>query len=84
MKTVVIIFTILLGSQVMYAQNVKQDNQGNFIQIDYVAQTEKTGKTYTDKKGNIYEVHITKTGKYFVNFVSKTGKPYRKYLKLEV
>ena len=88
MKTILIIFTILLGSQVMYSQNVKPnsklDNFGNFIQIDYLPQTEKTGKTYTDKKGSIYEVHVTKTGKYFVNLTSKTGKTYRRYLNTEV
>lgn len=88
MKTILIIFTILLGSQVIFAQNVKPnsklDNQGNFIQIDYVTPTEKTGKTYTDKKGNVYEVFVTKTGKYFVNLISKTGKPYRRYLNPEV
>lgn len=87
MKTILIIFTILLGSQVINAQNIKPnsrlDNSGNFIQINYLPQTEKTGKTYTDKKGDIYEVHVTKTGKYFVNLTSKTGKTYRRYLTIE-
>ena len=83
MKKLFIIFAMLLGSQTINAQNVKQTETGNFIQIDYLPQTEKTGKTYTDLKGNVYEVHITKTKKLFVNRISKSGKPYRQYLKTQ-
>lgn len=79
MKTTLIIFAMLLGSQAINAQNLNQQ-QPNFIQIDYLPQTEKTGKIYTDSKGNNYEVHITKTKKLFVNRISKTGKPYRQYI----
>lgn len=68
------------------AQTVRQDANGNYIAVSKSDSTsaKPTGKTYTDPKGNIYPVMISKNGKLFIIRVSKnTGKSYNYYLKLD-
>ena len=46
---------------------------------------EKTGFTYKDSKGNVYDIYISSTGSCYVNRVSsKTGKEYKSYLGAEI
>ena len=45
----------------------------------------KTNYTYTDSKGNKYDIYISDSGSCFVNKVSsKTGKEYKYYLGPEI
>lgn len=69
------------------SQTVKQDANGNYIAVKAANDTtntggKATGKTYTDAKGNVYPVMISKNGKLFVIRTSKAGNQYKQYLKL--
>lgn len=87
MKKTLLILTIICASFCAYSQNVVKDSQGNFTQVKATrdstgTQAKATGKTFTDSKGNIYPVMISKNGKLFVVRISKTGNKYNQYLKL--
>jgi hypothetical protein len=80
-------FTLMALCLATSAQTVKQDAAGNYIAVkatrDSTGTSAKpTGKTYTDTKGNVYPVMISKNGKLFVIRTSKTGNKYNQYLKL--
>jgi hemin uptake protein HemP len=69
------------------AQTVVKDSTGNYVAVRAVksdtAIFQETGKTYTDSKGTVYNVMVSKNGKLFVFRQSaKTGSTYRQYLKL--
>ena len=82
----IIILTAFLGLFFgLNAQTVQKTKDGNYIAVVASKMAEKpkdTGKTYTDSKGNIYPVFISKGGKLFVIRISKAGKEYKQYLKL--
>lgn len=68
------------------SQTVKQDKNGNYIAVKAAKDStsaKPTGKTYTDTKGNVYPVMISKNGKLFVIRTSKAGNTYNQYLKLD-
>ena len=79
--SIVLLLVYITGSA---QTNVKQDATGNYIAVQArdTVTAKPTGKTYTDSKGNTYPVYVSKNGKLFVNRISKTGNPYRQYLKL--
>lgn len=86
MKKLIILTAILSLSFGLKAQTVTKDAQGNYIAVKATKQDEKpadTGKTYTDTKGNVYPVYISKNGKLFVIRTSKTGNQYKQYLKVD-
>jgi hypothetical protein len=67
------------------SQTVKQDASGNYIAVKAANDStggKDTGKTYTDTKGNVYPVMISKKGKLFIVRISKAGNRYNQYLKL--
>lgn len=67
------------------AQNAKQDANGNFVAIKSEKAKEPakaTGKTFTDNKGKVYHVYVSKNGKYFYYRTSKAGNEYKVYLQL--
>ena len=68
-------------------QTVQRDANGNFkaISAPREAKTEAkpTGKTFTDTKGNVYPVLISKNGKLFYVRTSKAGNDYKVYIKIE-
>lgn len=85
MKKILIAFA-LCTAIAGHAQNAKKDASGNYVAIVHTdtSGTTPAGKTYTDSKGNVYPVMVTKNGKLFVIKTSKTtGKPYKQYLKVE-
>ncbi len=85
MKRILIITAILGLSFGLKAQTVTKDAQGNYIAVKALETTEKakdTGKTFTDTKGNVYPVYVSKNGKLFVIRTSKTGTQYKQYLKI--
>ena len=82
----IIILTAFLGLFFgLNAQTVQKTKDGNYIAVVASKMAEKpkdTGKTFTDAKGNVYPVFISKGGKLFVVRISKNGKEYKQYLKL--
>lgn len=68
-----------------FSQNVKKIGNTFVEQVDSskkaVKEPKKTEYTYTDKKGNVYPIYLSSTGKAFIVKTSKkTGKEYRQYL----
>ena len=67
------------------AQTVKVDAQGNYVAVKATRDStsaKQTGKTYTDSKGIVYPVYVSKNGKLFVRRISAKGNAYNYYLKL--
>lgn len=63
---------------------VKVDSEGNYISTSDKKPDVKTGKTYTDDKGVVYDVYLNSKSKpYVIRKSKKTGKEYKQYLKLE-
>jgi len=84
MKKIICIVGMLLAACVSYSQNVKVDANGNYTAIKNVSAPsggKPTGKTYTDTKGIVYPVMISKNGKLFIVRTSKSGNKYNQYLK---
>ena len=78
--TAIAIFAVLAGS----AQNVKVTQAGNYVALTTVKDStsaKQTDQTFTDTKGNVYPVMVSKNGKLFVIRTSKTGNKYNYYLK---
>ena len=68
-----------------HGQTIHKDSSGNFIETyNPMSYSRPTGHTFTDSKGQIYPVLVSKNGKLFVIRKSKkTGKEYREYLKID-
>lgn len=70
-------------SRTTTAPNAKIDQSGNYVALKKVqAQPTKTGKTFTDSKGNVYPVWMSPKGKLFYTKVSKAGNEYSVYITL--
>ena len=85
MKQILIIMLITF-SFTLTAQAVKVDKNGDFVQISSQRAKQDTVFTnnyYIDRKGGKHPVYQTDKGKYFVPTISKNGKYYRRYLKVE-
>ncbi len=87
MKKTILIFSFLLTSYLIQAQNVTKDAKGNYTAIKKVGTTggkaKDTGKTFTDASGKTYPVMMPEKGKLFVVKTSaKTGNSYNYYLKI--
>lgn len=85
---IVILFISLFLASFIDAkgQTIQRDANGNFKAIstprDAKTETAKqTGKTFTDKKGNVYPVMISKNNKLFYVRTSKAGNDYKVYIK---
>lgn len=87
MKKIIILGAFLALYLTGYSQTVQKTKEGNYIAVNQSKMAEKpkdTGKTFTDQKGNVFNVYVSKNGKLFVIRTSKnTGKEYRQYLKLD-
>ncbi len=82
---ILIVMAIALSLEVS-AQSVSRDAEGNFLAKARVqaAHDSTTTYTYTDGKGKVEPVFVGKKGGYYLVRISKkSGKFYRKYLKLE-
>ena len=83
----IIILTAFLGLFFgLNAQTVQKTKEGNYIAVVASKIDDKakdTGKTFTDTKGNVYPVFISAKGKLFVIRISKGGKEYKQYLKVD-
>ena len=81
-----LVLLLILFSLSSYSQNAKVDKDGNFTAISNTkakSDTINTGKTFTDSKGKVYPVFKTKRGKLYYPRISKSGRYYRAYIKVE-
>lgn len=86
MKQFILLAAFICASLVSFSQKVKVDANGNYVAVVSVrdsSSAKKTGKTYTDNKGNVFDVWISKNSKLFIKRISKSGTAYNQYLKLE-
>ena len=84
MKTLATLLLLFISS-LSYSQSIKRTADGNYIAVakQDSTQAKNTLKTYTDTKGNVYQVWISKNGKLFIKRISKTtNKEYKQYLTL--
>lgn len=87
MKKIIVLaacFTLGLSA---YAQDYKREGK-EFSQVQQVKEkssNEKTGFTWKDSKGQVYDIYISrKNACYILKTSKKTGKQYRQYLPKEV
>ena len=86
LKIVTALVILFCISNNLAAQNARQDATGNYVAIQKTSATDsvkRTGKTFTDYKNQCYDVYVNEKGKLFYTKISKVGKEYRVYLKLE-
>jgi len=86
MRNYILIAMAIALSLEVNAQSVSRDAEGNFLSKARVqaAHDSTTTYTYTDGKGNVEPVFTGRKGGYYLARISKkSGKFYRKYLKLE-
>jgi hypothetical protein len=87
MKQLIFLTSFIIACLNLSAQNARKDASGNYVAVQSVSDStkaNKTGSTYTDSKGNVFPVYISKNQKLFIIRVSsKTGKPYNYYLKID-
>ena len=83
MKKIFITLTIALMAWNANAQTVRDGK--NFTQVATQSQGKKTGFTFTDKDGKVYDIYVGKTGScYILKTSKKTGKEWKKYLGEEI
>ena len=88
MKKLLLSIALLISLSSM-GQNAVKDVSGNYVAVSKVkdstrSQNKDTGKTFTDKDGNVYKVFESAKGKLFYVRVSKTtGNPYKVYINVE-
>ena len=89
MKRVIFVLLATVFGLNVNAQNVTQDQEGNFHAIATAPHDSLTDQTYTDAKGKIVPVFVGYRGGFYVARFSKpsarnnyTSRYYRKYLKV--
>ncbi len=66
-----------------YQRNGKEFS--SVSQKSYTSTDIKSGYTYRDSKGKVYDIYVTKSGACYIRRVSaKTGKEYKSYLNKEI
>lgn len=81
---IILLCIAICFSNNLLAQTIKQDSNGNYYQVkDSVNTGKETGKTFTDTKGQKYNIYESKNGKLYIIRTSKSGNVYKSYLKLE-
>lgn len=85
MKKLICLLSIIALSFTATAQNAKLDASGNYVAVkrdSTLPTVRKTGKTFTDTKGNVFPVMENSKGKLYYTRISKAGNEYKVYLKL--
>jgi hypothetical protein len=84
MKNLFLIILICLSTSILAQQKVKVDQKGNYTTQTVKGADQKTGKTFTDSKGNVYPIYKSVRGNlYYLKVSQKTGKEYKVYIKAE-
>ena len=74
---------IVLTARVSAQTHAKQDANGNYQATAHKTDTTRTGKTFTDSKGQAYPVYLSAHGKLFYYKTSKSGNVYKVYIKVD-
>lgn len=90
MKRTLFFALFILFSFVASAQTTaKTDATGNYTEVkvqkteaDLTKNATKAGKTFTATNGKKYDLWLTANDKLFYVAISKTGNPYRRYIKV--
>lgn len=85
MKTILSALFITIAATIS-AQNAVMTSDGNFKAISATKTTftdSTTTKTFTSSNGDVERVYVGAKGSYYLARISKNGKYYRKYLKVE-
>jgi len=86
MKKQILFATLLLmGCSAVAQTKVIQDAKGNYqaVSRDTAKPVNKpTGKTYTDKDGQVYPVYISTRGKLYYLRTSQSGRVYKSYINI--
>jgi hypothetical protein len=85
MKKLTLMVLIAICTLTSNAQNAKLDATGNYVAVVKEKETVEAtpmGKTFTDAKGVVYPIFLSKAKKLFIKRISKAGKEYNQYLKL--
>ena len=61
-------------------QTVTKDANGNYVAVKRAETATKTGNTYTDSKGVVYDGYRSAKGKLFYYRTSKAGNVYKAYI----
>lgn len=84
MKHLFFCFLLILTISLFAQTKVKKDENDNYVPVKTEKSAKvkaietKTGKTYTDSKGNVYPVYYTSSGKKVIYIISgKTGMEYK-------
>lgn len=72
--------TIFAALALSASAQVTRDNQGNYHEA---TPDSTTANTFTDAQGHVEPVYTTANGKAYVARTSKSGKYYRRYLRIE-
>jgi len=82
MKKLLFLAIMITAMSCKSQTKVNVDANGNYFSPKQ--EDKKTGKIYTDDKGETYDVYANSKGKlYVIRKSKKTGKEYRQYLKLQ-
>jgi hypothetical protein len=88
MKKIVIAALLCILCTVAYGQTTVKQNGKNFTEVATKSSStpgKDTGFTFTTKDGQTYPILMTKSGRCYVNRISKkTGKEYKYYVPDEV
>lgn len=75
----------LAASGQNYTRNGKEFSSVRKERTSSVSEGKKTGYTWKDSKGNVYDIYISERGAcYILRTSSKTGKVYKSYLPKEI
>lgn len=80
---------LFMGVTISFAQSyTRSGNEFSSVKKERVSSSSKdakTGYTWKDSKGNVYDIYISSRGScYIIRTSSKTGKEYKDYLPKEV
>ncbi len=79
MKKLILAVLLLIAAPAA-GQTVKQDTNGNYVSVKRAETVTKTGNTFTDSKGVVYDVYKSAKGKLFYYRTSKSGNVYKCYI----
>ena len=87
MKKIIIASFLMLAALSAYGQSYVRNGKefSSTTKTRSSFEGKKTGYTWKDSKGNVYDIYISERGScYIIRTSSKTGKQYKSYLPKEV
>ena len=87
MKKFIIASFLMLAALSAYGQTYVRNGKeySSVSKTRSSSEGRKTGYTWKDSKGNVYDIYISERGScYIIRTSSKTGKQYKSYLSKEI